>query len=315
MGIKAAEMFPDDYDGIVAGCPAVDFNNLQGWRASFYPITGAVGSENFINATLWTGLIHNEVLAQCDLIDGVADDIIEISDRCYFDPLKLLCADGVSNENGTCLNSAQVDQLTQIYDTYTYPNGTLIFPRLNPGGEIMAVTKFFAGAPFSYSEDWFRYVVYNEPIWNPATYNTTSVALAEALNPFNIKTYPPTLPSFKNKGGKLLSYHGGQDNQITSFNTERFYDQMLEVDPDLSDWYRFFRISGMFHCNSGPGAWVIGQGGGASAAGIPFTPEQNVLAALVAWVENGTAPSSLTGTKFVNDTVSLGISFQRMHCL
>lgn len=44
MGIKDAELFPEDYDGIVAGAPTVDFNKLQGARAFFYTVTGAVGS-------------------------------------------------------------------------------------------------------------------------------------------------------------------------------------------------------------------------------------------------------------------------------
>ena len=70
----------------------------------------------------------------------------------------------------------------------------------------------------------------------------------------------------------------------------------------------------MFHCNSGPGAWVFGQGGSASAAGIPFESANNVLAAIVDWVEKGVAPDTIEGTKFVNDTVSLGVAFQRRHC-
>lgn len=69
MGIKAAEKFPDDFDGIVAGAPAVDFNDLISWRASFYPITGAIGSENFISADTWKTTIHNEVLARKHLLN------------------------------------------------------------------------------------------------------------------------------------------------------------------------------------------------------------------------------------------------------
>ena len=60
--------------------------------------------------------------------------------------------------------------------------------------------------------------------------------------------------------------------------------------------------------------WVYGQSGAAAAAGIGFEPESNVLAALVNWVENETAPSTILGTKFVNDTPALGIDFQRRHC-
>lgn len=70
----------------------------------------------------------------------------------------------------------------------------------------------------------------------------------------------------------------------------------------------------MFHCNSGPGAWVLGQGGGAAAAGIPFSREKNVLKALVDWVEKDVAPATIEGTKFVNDSIALGVSFTRKLC-
>ncbi|EFX05333.1 feruloyl esterase [Grosmannia clavigera kw1407] len=312
MGIKAAEAFPNDYDGIVAGCPAVDFNHLQGERAMFYPITGNSSSKNYINIETWTGLIHNEVLNQCDGIDGVIDGIIEVPDKCYFNPSTLLCN---STQTENCLNVNQVQQLEKIYAPYTYPNGSLIFPRMNPGNELQAVAKLLAGTPFSYSKDWFRYVVYSDPNWDPSTYNADDVQIADDLNPSNIRTYPQTLPEFRGRGGKMISFHGGQDNQITQFNTRRFWDRMAEVDDALQDYYRFFRISGMFHCNTGPGAWAVGQGGGSSAKGVPYEPEYNVLAAIVAWVENGTAPQSLTGTKFVNDSFAEGIDFQRTHCL
>lgn len=142
--------------------------------------------------------------------------------------------------------------------------------------------------------------------------------MAEALDPSNIRTWPDDLSVFRNSGSKIISFHGGQDNQITSFNTERFYNHLLHgmhaSSRELDDFFRFFRISGMFHCNSGPGAWVVGQGGGDSAAGVPFKSANNVLAALVDWVEGGVAPDTIEGTKFMNDNVTLGVSFQRRHC-
>ena len=83
---------------------------------------------------------------------------------------------------------------------------------------------------------------------------------------------------------------------------------------ELDAFLRFFRVPGMFHCNSGPGAWVFGQGGGPSAVGIPFEGEKNVLAAMVAWVEGGLAPEQLVGTKFVNDSVGMGVDYLHRHC-
>lgn len=59
---------------------------------------------------------------------------------------------------------------------------------------------------------------------------------------------------------------------------------------------------------------MLGQGGNAAAVGIPFEAKNNVLKAIVEWVENGKAPSYMEGTKFVNDTVSMGVDFTRKHC-
>ena len=157
-----------------------------------------------------------------------------------------------------------------------------------------------------------------DPSWDAATFNIHDAAVAQALNPANIQTWPQSLSHFQKRGGKMIMYHGGQDNQITSFNTERFYkffsSSTQATSDELDKFLRFFRIPGMFHCNSGPGGWVIGQGGGASAAGIPFVSANNVLVAVVGWVENGTAVEDVIGTKFVNDNVNLGVDYQHRHC-
>lgn len=42
--------------------------------------------------------------------------------------------------------------------------------------------------------------------------------------------------------------------------------------------------------------------------------QNNVLLRMVDWVENGNAPETITGTKFVNDTPALGVDFSRDHC-
>ncbi|RBQ93340.1 hypothetical protein VDGD_08954 [Verticillium dahliae] len=263
MGIKDAELFPEDYDGIVAGAPT-----------------------NFIPADTWTGLIHDEVLRQCDKIDGVADGIIEVPNKCHFDPQALLCK---ASEVQGCLNEAQVQQLEKIYAPYEFPDGEPIFPRLNPGAEKRAVDRLLSGLPFTNSVEWFRYVVLSDPAWQPEDYTSALVRTAEAINPFNIRTYPRTLPGFRARGGKLITYHGGQDQQLTQFGTERFVERMARGDGRLGDYNRYFPILGMFHCNAGPGAWVLDQGGNAAAAGIGFDAESNVLAAAVAWVEEGRA--------------------------
>ncbi|KAL0939178.1 feruloyl esterase B [Colletotrichum truncatum] len=320
-GIQAADMFPDDFDGIVAGAPAVDFNNLYSHRASFFPLTGATDSKDFITPTIWKTAIHDEVLKQCDKIDGVEDGIIEDPTLCHFDPEALLCNGNSAVGNTNCLTTTQVEIVRKIFSPTHYANGSFFSPGMNPGSELNSADGLYSGNPFAFSQNWFRYAVYNNPAWDPATYTLEKDGVfAEQRNPGNIRTYPKDLSAFKNKGGKLLIYHGLQDNQISSFRTPIFYDRLAQgmglQNPEMDQFVRYFQISGMMHCTTGPGAWIIGQGGGAAAVAdnLPFDKEHNVLAAVVDWAENGVAPETVTGTKFVNDTVSLGIDFQRRHC-
>ncbi|KAI0858210.1 feruloyl esterase B [Xylaria cubensis] len=316
-GIGNAEKFPADFDGIVAGAPAVDFNSLYSWRASFFPITGNTSSPGFISSDTWKTTIHNEVLKQCDTIDGVEDGIIEDPVLCHVDTERLLC--GYDNSTSTdCLSAAQVDIVKTVFADYLWPNGTLLYPRPNPGNELLASDGLYSGSPFSPSADWFKYAILENPSWDPATYTISDALLAVDKNPATIATWPTSLAPFQANGGKILTYHGQQDQQISSLNSIRFWNRLATgMDYDeckMDEFYRLFRIPGMNHCAGGPGAWTVGQGGFAPSYSIPFDTQHNVLAAIVDWVENGVAPDEIVGTKYTNDTAAAGISFQHRHC-
>jgi len=314
-GIQAADLFPGDYDGIVVGAPALNFNKMSAWRASFYTITGAANSSGFITADVWQGLIHDEILKQCDELDGFKDGIITDPALCagVFRPEALLCA----GRSTACLTVQQVEVVREVFSPLYGVDGALIYPPLAPGAELQATQRLLAGTPFPYSVDWFRYAVYSDPSWDPASWTIQDAQAAETKNPGNARTWPSDLGSFRDSGARLLIYHGGADQQITGLDTEVWYNHLSRGmdarSTDLDEFLRFFRVPGMGHCSGGVGAWQIGQSG-AAAAGLEYSPENNVLAALVDWVEKGRAPDVLIGTRFVNDTVAKGIDFQRVHC-
>ncbi|ESK89050.1 feruloyl [Moniliophthora roreri MCA 2997] len=277
-GLKSVQGFPEDFDGVVAGATAADFNALIAWSGHFYGITGP----------------------RCDALDGVQDSVIEDPKLCAYDPSELLCTGG--NTSG-CLTEAQVETVRKVFEPFTDSQGNLIYPRAVPGGESFGVTMY-GGSPF-FSVNWFRYVVY-DPSFDPTTLILADFEYGIALNPSDIAT-------FQSRNGKLLTYHGQADGFITPGISERYYEHVSSTmnlsSSSLDSFYRFFRISGMGHCAGGDGAWQIGQGAGGS-----LDPDANVLMAMVKWVEEGVAPDMILITKFINDTASAGVAFSRNHC-
>lgn len=140
-------MYPDLFDGIVAGAPAIDFNMLVSWRARFFTITGQPGSPDFIGPKVWTDVIHPEIMRQCDELDGARDGIIEHPDRCHFDPGTIECKDDHSRER---LSREQIKKVRKIYAPLLH-EGRVLYPGATPGGEVLASKGLYSGKPFQYS--------------------------------------------------------------------------------------------------------------------------------------------------------------------
>lgn len=312
-GFKAAQSFPEDFDGIVAGAPAFDFNNLTSWSGHFYPLIGPAGSPTYLTPAQWTA-VHADIMTQCDGLDGHVDGILEDPSLCQYRPEALICPPGSPANASTCLTGAQAGTVRAVFSDLHGADGALVYPRMQPGSELLgAPSIYYSGRPFPYSVDWFRYAIYGDPDWDPASLGPADYARADAVNPADIRTWSGDLSAARARGAKILHWHGLQDQIIPSSNSPRYYDHVARTmglpSAELDGFYRFFRISGQGHCAGGPGAGSIGQGRGYDAGG-GADPDQNVLLAVVRWVEEGKAPESILGTAFVNGTVA----FRRRHC-
>lgn len=72
-GFKLAQSFPEIFDGIIAAAPAINFNNLINFGAWLSTIAGFdTSSPDFVSERLWQ-VIHEEVMNQCDGLDGAVD--------------------------------------------------------------------------------------------------------------------------------------------------------------------------------------------------------------------------------------------------
>jgi feruloyl esterase len=310
-GFKSVQKYPNDFDGVVAGAPAFNFANLISWSAHFYPITGPPGSDTYLSPAMWK-VAHDEIIRQCDQIDGAKDGIIEDPSLCNPIMETIICKPGASSDN--CLSAAQAKTVREVLYPLYGVNGTLLYPRMQPGSEVLAAPIMYNGQPFAYSTDWYRYVVYNDPNWNGTTFDVQDAAAALAQNPYNIQTWDADLTPFRKSGGKVLTYHGLQDQLISSENSKLYYARVAETmgmpPEELDEFYRFFQISGMGHCGGGDGAYGIGNG---LATYSGKDPENNVLMAMVQWVEKGIAPETVRGAKFANGPGST-VEYSRKHC-
>jgi feruloyl esterase len=301
-GFKEAQDFPGDFDGIVAGAPALAFNNLSSWSGRGLLVTGPPTAPTFLTPQHWA-LVAADVQAQCDGLDGVKDGIIEDNDLCAYRPENLQCSASNGTNSTNCLTSPQVRTVRTLFTDFYGVNGSIIYSRMNYGTENIAAFIYYNGQPFPYTQDWYRYAIFNDPDWSAADLTLEDAAYAHKKNPFNIETWNGDLSGFQNKGGKILHYHGQTDGVITSDNSPRYYNHVSNTmqlrSSELDEFYRFFRVSGMNHCSGGVGAWGIGQNA-ALVKGAEQTPQNNVLLRIVDWVENGNAPETVTGYKYIN---------------
>ncbi|KAI5781230.1 tannase and feruloyl esterase [Geopyxis carbonaria] len=286
-GFKSIQDYPADFDGVLAGAPAVDFNRLLSWSGALLDVglqdPAAALSPELLSA------VQADAIARCDALDGVTNGIIDEPNNCDPTPsAKLLCA-ADATDTTTCLTPAQLRTLKVYFTALTMPDGTK-FPRVDPG------TPF---APLSFFiENWHRYVVYNSTAWDPATdWNTTDAFIrTDAINPGGIASWAPEkMHAFAARGGKVLTYHGTTDPLIPSGSSIKWYNAVQKSvgAGTMAQFYRFFRVPGMDHCYGGTGTGAFGQLYPTTLAPGAQTAANNVVQALVAWVESGRKPETL----------------------
>lgn len=307
-GWKSVQRFPQDFDGVVSGSPAFNFVNLNSWGLFLNKITGPMGSPTSLTELQWEA-VQKEVVRQCDGIDGALDGLIEDPSLCQPILETLICTPQANSS--TCLTGTQANSVRQVLSPFYGPDGTLYYPQMNPGVEASSFGLYYNGLPPLYPTQWYQDVVLNNPNWDYTTWTLDDAAIALAQDPFEIETYDANLAGFQNVGGRVLHYHGMQDPLISSESSKLYYRKVAEsmnLGPsDLDEFYRFFTISGMAHCAPGTGASYIGQGIGTY---VSSDAEDNVLMAMVKWVEEGIAPETVRGSMMKDNKVE----YRRRHC-
>ena len=273
--MKEAQMFPNDFDGIIAGSPGLDWS---GRTSQAVRIAQALQKEEARFTPAKAHVLHTAVVNACDGLDGLKDGLIENPAACKFDPAVLVCKGG---EEPACLTQAQVDTAKLIYSPIVDAKTKREIPGLAPGSELGWTDMGWSASARATGLDHFRFLVFADPTWDVQKFNiATDVArLTENGNIAAIDARDTDLKPFFDRGGKLIQYHGWSDPQITPLASTLYYDKVAAANGGRSkvhSSYRLFMAPGMAHCGGGEGPNDFDE-----------------LTALEQWVENGKAPDMI----------------------
>ena len=280
--LKEAQMFPEDFDGIIAGAPG-NRNLMALWvaHALIKDVAGHIPTAKY-------ALIHKAALEACDARDGLQDGLIQDPQRCKFDPGVLLCK---GDDGAGCLTAAQVDAARKVYISPKHSRtGRDLFGPLAPGSELGWNVMGAGPDPYAPALDQLRFVVFKDPNWDWRTFDfAKDVARFEAPENLIMNATDPNLSKFFSHGGRLLMYQGWNDPNISPYNTVSYFTSVQEAlggAAKTSNNIRLFMAPGMAHCSGGEGPNVFDKVG-----------------PLDHWVEQGKAPDTIVASHRTDNMV------------
>jgi feruloyl esterase len=283
-GMLAAERYPDEFDGIVSGDPAMETGysgiGLSWAAAAFNRAAPKDASGKPLTAQLFSKadkqLVISRLLSDCDGLDGQKDGLIFNFGACRFVPAELTCTGAKTD---ACLTPAQATALKTAFAGPKTASGVQIYPPFpfdagvaseqGIGGLIPSGAPSPLGPP------------------NPALDLNLDEATAK-LRANGVQNLTDTvswtnLSAFFGHGGKILFYHGLSDPWFSPLATLGYYQDLAAANGGaeaVRGSSRIFLVPGMGHC----------QGGEATL------DQFDLLSAVVDWTEHGKAPDAVVAT-------------------
>jgi feruloyl esterase len=287
-GLAEAQRYPEDFDGIVAGAPAMNFSVQN----SFFHAWQARSNTGDNGAPILTAervpIINGAVLGACDELDGLKDQVIADPRACRFDPSSIRCEPSQGPDH--CLTAAEAEVAKRLYEGPRDPDSglplTLGGPQ--PGSELAWPGVF---VPRPGSDQLFSRIIASDSLANllyetnpKSPYRLESLEFTaaefEKIRPLNglYSSTDPDLSGMNERGAKLILWHGWSDPHISPINTIAYFEaveSLLGVDRTAS-FVKLYLLPGMYHCRGGTG------------------PDRfDMLTAVMDWVESGVEPHAI----------------------
>jgi hypothetical protein len=311
-GLRMAQDYPTDYDGILAGAPAIHWDRFQAGHLWYQVVQlrendGPVGGGNREVLAAKQLLANNKAIAACDAIDGVSDGVLTDPRQCTYNAAtdSTLTTTQCTAADASCLTSTEASAIDLMWlgpVACAAGNTNCAVPavasrNLDVSGDQRLwygqprgtpLTALGGTAPFPIAIDQPRYWVYFDAAWDWTQLDYTSYQgffqdTIAKVGPL-MASDNPDLSAFRDQGGKLVLYHGWADPLITAHGTIDYYERVTNTlgggHAKTQEFARLFMAPGLGHCAGGDGP-----------------QPQGLFESVVAWVEQGKAPETILATK------------------
>ena len=296
--LTAAQRLPLQFDGIVAGDPAMRFSRIglgEVWNmhvvariAPRAPDGRPIYAKAFSDGDLQ--LVRKAVLKRCDALDNLEDGMINDWRRCDFDPAELACDAGKTDQ---CLTVNQIDVLhdlfegprtasgKHVYGPFTYDTGIASSAwRGMRLGTSESGDPNSADATLGLGQFRFYQLTPADPQFDPLAPFDVDEMLDRVRFTGGIGDADSPLLSTFALGGKMIVYNGMSDQGMATSMIVDWYEAMQAATGQPGrEAVRLFTIPGMLHC-----------GGGEA------TDQFEMLDAITDWVEHGKPPERIVAT-------------------
>ncbi|WP_353476144.1 tannase/feruloyl esterase family alpha/beta hydrolase (plasmid) [Salipiger sp. H15] len=295
-GMMASQRFPELFDGIVAGAPVFHLSRSHVDTAwGLQKLTAIAPQDDAGNPILSRAfsdadleLLAQDIVRQCDALDGLADGLILDPTGCDYDPSGLVCGEG----QDACLGAEKVETLKLLHEGSRDSTGKRFYvawsydPAIADAGwrswrlgtsETPEPNAIKAGL----SNNGIKYVFLTppDPDFDIINFDFDSDPQRMEASASFADATSTDLAAFRDAGGKILLYHGTGDAAISANDTARYMAALQADMGEVGDFARYFPVPGMGHCRGGPGLESF-----------------DVLQTIVGWVEEGRAPDRLIAT-------------------